>query len=97
MRERVRKRSAAITLVLAGSAGLGVSGGGSAGVSAVHRWDMMLWASIAGIVLLLVYVAVRYTLINVTRRIPEGQIATGIVHGTIALSAGILNAACMTY
>lgn len=64
---------------------------------AVHPWDMMLWASIAGVVQLLVYVAVRYTLINVTRRIPEGQIATGIVHGTIALSAGILNAACMTY
>jgi putative membrane protein len=63
----------------------------------VHPWDMMLWASIAGTVQLLVYVAVRYTLINVTRRIPEGQVATGIVHGTIALSAGILNAACMTY
>ena len=64
---------------------------------AVHPWDMMLWATIAATVQLLVYVAVRYTLINVTRRIPEGQVATGIVHGTIALSAGILNAACMTY
>ena len=64
---------------------------------AAHPWDMMLWALIAAIVQLLVYVAVRYTLINVTRRIPEGQVATGIVHGTIALSAGILNAACMTY
>lgn len=64
---------------------------------AVHPWDMMLWALIAGIVQLLVYVAVRYSLLNVTRRIPEGQIATGIVLGAVSLSAGILNAACMSY
>ncbi len=64
---------------------------------ATHPWDMMLWALIAGAVQLLVYVAVRYSLLNVTRRIPEGQIATGIVLGTVSLSAGILNAACMTY
>ena len=64
---------------------------------AVHPWDIMLWALIAAIVQLLVYVAVRYTLLNVSRRIPEGQIATGIVLGAISVSAGILNAACMTY
>lgn len=64
---------------------------------AVHPWDMMLWALIAAVVQLLVYVAVRRTLINVTRRIPDGQVATGIIHGSIALCAGILNAACMTY
>ena len=64
---------------------------------AVHPWDMMLWALIAGSVQLLVYVAVRYSLLNVTRRIPDGQVAAGIVLGAISLSAGILNAACMTY
>jgi putative membrane protein len=64
---------------------------------AAHPWDMMLWALIAAIVQLLVYVAVRYTLLNVTRRIKEGQVATGIVLGAVSLSAGILNAACMTY
>ena len=64
---------------------------------AVHPWDMMLWALIAGIVQLLVYVAVRYSLLNVSRRIPDGQNATGIVLGAISMSAGILNAACMTY
>ena len=64
---------------------------------AAHPWDMMLWALIAAIVQLLVYVAVRYTLLNVSRRIKEGQIATGIVLGAVSLSAGILNAACMTY
>ena len=66
-------------------------------VHSVHLWDMMLWAVIAAVVQLLVYVAVRYTLLNVVRRIPDGQVATGIVLAAISLSAGILNAACMTY
>ena len=64
---------------------------------AVHPWDMMLWALIAAIVQLLVYVAVRYSLLNVSRRIPEGQVATGIVLAAISMAAGLLNAACMTY
>lgn len=66
-------------------------------LNSVHPWDMMLWALIAALVQLLVYVAVRYTLLNVVRRIPDGQVATGIVLAAISLSAGILNAACMTY
>jgi putative membrane protein len=65
--------------------------------NATHPWDMMLWALIAAVVQLLVYVAVRYSLLNVSRRIPEGQVATGIVLGAVSVSAGILNAACMTY
>ena len=64
---------------------------------AVHPWDMMLWSLIAAIVQLLVHVAVRYSLINVNRRIPEGQVATGVVLSAVSISAGILNAACMTY
>ena len=64
---------------------------------AAHPWDMMLWALIAAVVQLLVYVAVRYSLLNVTRRIPEGQVATGIVLAAISMAAGLLNAACMTY
>ncbi len=66
-------------------------------VQAAHPWDMMLWALIAALVQLLVYVAVRYSLVNVTRRIPDGQIASGIVLGAVSVSAGILNAACMSY
>jgi putative membrane protein len=65
--------------------------------NSVHPWDMMLWALIAAIVQLFVYVAVRYTLLNVVRRIPDGQVATGVVLAAISMSAGILNAACMTY
>ena len=64
---------------------------------AVHPWDMMLWGLIAAGVQLLVFVAVRYTLLNIVRRIPDGQVATGVVIAAISVSAGILNAACMTY
>ena len=64
---------------------------------AAHPWDMMLWALIAAMVQLLVYVAVRYSLLNVSRRIPDGQVATGLVLAAVSLSAGILNAACMSY
>jgi len=64
---------------------------------AAHPWDMMLWALIAALVQLIVYVAVRYSLLNVSRRIPDGQVASGIVLGAVSLSAGILNAACMSY
>jgi putative membrane protein len=63
----------------------------------VHPWDMALWGVIAAAVQLLVYVAVRFTLLNVVRRIPDGQVATGIVLAAISISAGMLNAACMTY
>lgn len=66
-------------------------------IHSVHPWDMMLWGAIAAAVQLFVYVAIRYTLLNVVRRIPDGQVATGIVLATICVSAGILNAACMTY
>src|SRR6185436_15988402 len=63
----------------------------------MNPWDMMIWGLIAAAVQLFAYVAVRYTLLNVVRRIPDGQVATGIVLATISVSAGILNAACMTY
>jgi len=65
--------------------------------NSLNPWDMMLWGVIAALVQLMVYIAVRYTLLNVTRRIKEGQVATGIVLGAISVSAGMLNAACMTY
>ena len=65
--------------------------------NSLNPWDMMLWGLIAAAVQVLVYVAVRYTLLNVVRRIPDGQVATGIVLAAISVSAGILNAACMSY
>lgn len=63
----------------------------------VHPWDMMLWSLIALVVQILVYILVRTTLLNVARRIPEGEVASGVMLGAVSVAAGILNAACMTY
>ena len=93
----IKEGNVAAAISLSGSV-LGFTVPLAAAIShSLHPWDMMLWGVIAALVQLLVYVAVRFTLLNVTRRIPDGQVATGIVLGAISVSAGILNAACMTY
>ncbi len=69
----------------------------SAVIHSVNPWDMMLWAAIALVVQILVYVAVRLMLRDLVRQITEGKIATGVFLGAVSLGAGILNAACMTY
>lgn len=66
-------------------------------IHSVHPWDMMIWAVIALLVQLLVFVLVRFTLVNVARRIPQGEVASGVLLGAVSICAGILNAACMTY
>jgi putative membrane protein len=93
----IKEGNVAAALSLSGSV-LGFSFPLAAAIkNSVHPWDMMLWGLIAAGVQLLVFVAVRYTLLNIVRRIPDGQVATGVVIATISVSAGILNAACMTY
>lgn len=66
-------------------------------VHSVHPWDMMIWAAVALLVQLLVFLLVRFTLVDVARRIPEGDVASGVLLGAVSLCAGVLNAACMTY
>lgn len=93
----IKEGNVAAALSLSGSV-IGFTFPLAAAIShSVHPWDMMLWGLIAALVQLLVYLAVRYTLLNVVRRIPDGQVATGIVLAAISISAGMLNAACMTY
>ena len=69
----------------------------SAIIHSVHPWDMMIWAVIALVVQLLVFLVVRFTMVNVARRIPQGEVAAGVVLASLSVTAGILNAACMTY
>ena len=66
-------------------------------IHSVHPWDMMLWAVIALVVQILVFVIVRLILPALTRHIQEGQVASGAFLGCVSLAAGILNAASMTY
>ena len=69
----------------------------SAVIHSVNPWDMMIWALIALVVQILVYVVVKLMVRDVARQITEGKIATGVFLGALSLGAGILNAACMTY
>ena len=69
----------------------------SAVIHSVNPLDMMLWAAIALVVQILVFIAVRLMVPDIARQITEGKIATGVFLGALSLGAGILNAACMTY
>jgi len=70
----------------------------SAVIHSVNPWDMALWAAIALVVQILVYVVVRLLVSDVVaRHIPEGKVGAGVFLGVVSLAAGILNAACMTY
>ena len=66
-------------------------------VNSVHPWDMMIWSVIALIVQLLVFLVVRFTMVNVARRIPQGEVASGVLLRALPGAAGILNPACMTH
>lgn len=57
--------------------------------------DMLLWSGIAMVVQLLVYVAVRIVIPDLSRDIPAGKVAQGIFLGALSLATGLLNAACM--
>lgn len=69
----------------------------SAIIHSVHPWDMMIWSAIALVVQILVFLVVRFTMVNVARRIPQGEVASGVLLGALSICGGILNAACMTY
>lgn len=57
--------------------------------------DMLLWAGIAMVVQLLVYLTVRIIIPGIVRDIPAGKVAQGVFLGVLALATGLLNAACM--
>ena len=69
----------------------------SAVVHSVNVWDMALWAAIALVVQIAVYLAVRLTVPDMPRHIPEGKVGVGVFLGVVSLAAGLVNAACMTY
>ena len=59
--------------------------------------DLAVWATIALVVQILVFVIARVALPNIVNDIPEGKQASGIFLGAISIAAGLLNAAAMTY
>ena len=65
--------------------------------SSVNIIDLTVWATIALMVQLVVFVIARITLPNIVRDIPAGKEASGIFLAAISIAAGLLNAAAMTY
>ena len=58
--------------------------------------DMLVWAAIALVVQLLVYIVVRLVIPSIAKDVPEGHIAQGTFLGVLSLATGVLNSACMT-
>ena len=69
----------------------------SAIIHSVNAWDMALWAAIALVVQILIYLAVKAVLPEMVRHIPDGKAGPGVFLGAASLAGGIVNAACMTY
>lgn len=69
----------------------------SAVAHSVSLLDMLLWAVIALVAQLIAYLAVRVAVPKVVHNVRDGQVASGVFLGAVALAVGILNAASMTY
>lgn len=59
--------------------------------------DCAVWGGIALVVQILTFVVLRITLKQLSGRIANGEMATGIFAAAIAIAVGLINAACMTY
>ena len=93
----IRQGNAAAAASLSGSLIGFVLPLASAIIHSVNPWDMALWAAIALVVQIVIYLAVKAALPDIVRHIPEGKAGPGIFLGAASLAAGIVNAACMTY
>ncbi|MEB0044434.1 MULTISPECIES: DUF350 domain-containing protein [unclassified Pseudomonas] len=58
--------------------------------------DFVVWAVIAAFVQLLAFLMTSLVLKGTSERIRKGEIAAGIYVAAVAISVGMLNAACMT-
>ena len=58
--------------------------------------DFVVWAVIAAFVQLLAFLVTSLVLKGTSERIRKGEIAAGIYVAAVAISVGMLNAACMT-
>jgi len=69
----------------------------SAAAHSVSVVDFVIWAVIGGIVQVIAFFIASKTMDNLSNRITDQDVSTGAWAGGIALSIGLLNAACMTY
>lgn len=96
-----------IDLIKAGNSAAAASLGGailgfalpvaSAVEHSVSLLDMFLWAAVALGVQLLAYVLARLLVPTLAKNIHEGQMASGVFLGAVAVAIGLLNAAAMVW
>lgn len=63
----------------------------------VSLLDMLIWGVVALAVQLVAFLLARMLVPGLSRNIEQGQIASGVFLGTLAIAIGVLNAASMTY
>lgn len=59
--------------------------------------DVALWGGVALVVQIAIYFLARLPMPNISQRIEDGELASGVWLGSASLAGGLLNAACMTY
>ncbi|HYS43450.1 MAG TPA: DUF350 domain-containing protein [Geobacteraceae bacterium] len=69
----------------------------SAIAHSVSFLDMLVWAVVALVVQMLVFLVLRACFGDLSRQIADNEPAPAILLGVLSLAAGILNAACLTY
>lgn len=69
----------------------------SAVAHSVSFLDMLLWGTVALVVQVVVFLALRLFLGALVRDIAEDRMGAAIVVAVFSISAGLLNAACMTW
>ena len=62
----------------------------------INLLDFVVWAVIAAVVQLLAFLLTSLVLKGTSERIKKGELAAGIYVAAVAISVGMLNAACMT-
>ena len=60
-------------------------------------FDMLIWSIIALVLQLVAVAALRRMLPALSRNVGQGQVASGIFLGALAVAVGILNAAAMSF
>ena len=65
--------------------------------NSVSLVDMLLWAVISLVVQLVAFMIVHAVVPAISKNVQDGQLASGVFAGAVAIALGLLNAACMTY
>ncbi|MEO0729643.1 MAG: DUF350 domain-containing protein [Pseudomonadota bacterium] len=69
----------------------------SAAANSVSVGDFIIWAILGGIMQVAAFFIAYATMEDLPKKITDGNIAAGTWTAGIALTVGLLNAACMTY